>query len=433
MAAAKKTTAKKTTTKKKAAAKAASKAPKAKAPKKQKKKELTKAEKLAHLKNSVNSQYKGRVIVQSGDEFSNVFLLRRPTGITSLDVAIGGGFPAGGLSQIIGSDGVGKDYLVNRTLSNHQAIYGEDATIALAMTELSYDKKYAKLCGVNIALTDTEIEEYEESIHRKFTPEERQWAKSQTGHIEQIMAATAEELLETTAQYIQSGLYHIVVINSFGALLTKAEAEADEGLAQKHYGGAAMPVTNFMHRVHAALNMPDEQGNPNRTTILGINQFRENLGKDAQWNPLKIAGGNALKHGKLVDIFLQQKSRIRIPGRTSSSGKITVGKEIHWEIIKGKVGCHDGPKGMYPFHFGEHGYPFGADVYEDLIMVGVQQGIIQMAGAWLSYQENGFDLRGQGKGNFSHAIANTPGAWDHLRRRCFDTAEVNFITKESNG
>lgn len=407
----------------------ASATPKAKAPKQQKKKVLTQGEEIALLKNRINAQYKGRVIVQSGNEVSNVFLLRRPTGITSLDTAIGGGFPAGGLSQIIGGDGVGKDYLVNRTLANLQATYGEKAAICLAMTEIVFDKAYAKKCGVAIAYTPEEIEEWEDSIHRKFTSDEMFWATHQVGHVEHIMGATGEELLETAAQYIQSNLFHIVVINSFGALLTKAEEEAKEGLVKKHYGGSAMPITNFMHRVHAALNMPDGKGRPNRTSIIGINQFRENLGKDSEWNPLKIAGGNALKHGKLVDIYLKQVKKLRIPGRTARD-QIAVGKEIHWEIIKGKAGCHDGPKGMFPFYFGEHGYSFGADVFQDLIQVGVQHGIIQMAGAWLSYQEQGYDIRSQGKEAFAHAIAGVPDAFEHLRGRCFDAAGVNFITKE---
>ena len=75
----------------------------------------------------------------------------------------------------------------------------------------------------------------------------------------------AEELLEATAQCIESNLYQIIVVNSFGALLTKAEEETD--ITQKHYGGAAMPITNFMKRVHSALNNEDINGQPNTTTI----------------------------------------------------------------------------------------------------------------------------------------------------------------------
>ncbi len=396
-------------------------------PKRKAKEDSSREERLEVLKQNINVSFKGRVLLQSGDEFSNVFILRRPTGITSLDIAIGGGMPAGGLTQIIGFDGAGKDYIVNRTIANLQAIYGPRTAVCFAMTELAYDKVYAKKCGVRVAFTDQEIENWEAAMGRKFTAEERHWATDKIGVIDQIMAGNAEELLEATAQIIESNLYQIVVINSFGALLTKAEEEADGGIADKHYGGAAGPITAFIKRLHSALNLPDAKGKPNLTTVIGINQVRENLGKDAQWNPVRTAGGRALKHGKLIDIMLTAKSKIPMPG---SDNKIFIGKEVHWDIIKGKAGCHDGPKGMYPFYYGEHNYPFGADVYQDLIAVAVQRGLVQMAGAWLSYEGDGFTFKAQGAVNFSHQIAATQGAFDHLRKKVFDMSSIQFITQE---
>lgn len=417
--------------KKKASEKKASKdEAKAKAPvvqKKRAKEDATKEERLEILQQNINAGFKGRVLLQRGDEFSNVFILRRPTGITSIDIGIGGGLPAGGLTQIIGFDGAGKDYIVNRTVANLQATYGKRTAVCFAMTELAYDKVYGKKCGVRVAFTVQEIANWEESIGRKFTAEELHWATDKIGTFHQIMAGNAEELLEATAQAIESNLYQIVVINSFGALLTKAEEEADGGIADKHFGGAATPITAFIHRIHAALNLPDVNGKPNITTIIGINQVRENLGKDAQWNPVRTSGGRALKHGKLVDIMLTAKGKIDLPG---SDKKIFVGKEIHWEVIKGKAGCHDGPKGMYPFYYGESGYPFGADVYQDLIAVSVQKGIVTMKGSWLSYDGDGLTLQAQGAPAFSHQIAGIPGAFDLLRKKVFDACSISFITQE---
>jgi hypothetical protein len=85
---------------------------------------------------------------------------------------------------------------------------------------------------------------------------------------------------------------------------------------------------------------------------------------------------------------------------------------------------------MYPFYFGDHGYPFGADVYQDLIVTAVQFGIVQMSGAWLNYDEHGYSIRGQGKENFAHEVAKTEGCFDHLRAKCFDAANVNFIVRD---
>lgn len=390
------------------------------------KKELTRAERLQSLMNEVNASFTGKVSLQAGQDFTNVFLLRRPTGITSLDLAIGGGFPAGGMSQIIGKEGVGKDYLVNRTMAQLQGTYGADSAILLAMTELSYDKEYGRKCGVRVALHPHEIAAMEAARRRPLTADERAYWTDQVGEVHQLMAANAEILLEETAKCIEANVYQLVVINSFGALLTKAEEEAKEGIVKKHYGGAAVALTNFMKRVHAALNLPDANGRPNTTTILGINQYRENLGPDAQWNPIRIAGGAALKHGKLIDVLLEQRARIKV----DKPKPIIFGKEIHWQITKGKAGCHDGPKGMYPFYFGEYGYPFGADFYQDLIMCGALQGVIEQSGAWFAFQDDTFNLRGQGKENFAHAIASEPGAYEHIRGKVLDAAKIYYVTSE---
>lgn len=391
------------------------------------KEDSSRSEKLDILQQNVNAGFKGRVLLQRGDEISNVFILRRPTGITSLDLGIGGGMPAGGMTQIIGFDGAGKDYIVNRTIANLQQTYGERTAVCFAMTELAYDKVYGKKCGVRVPFTAMEIANWEKGLGRPFTPEERLWATDKVGVIHQIMAGNAEELLEATAQCIEANLYQVVVINSFGALLTKAEEEADGGIADKHYGGAAGPITAFIHRLHAALNLPDSRGQPNLTTVIGINQVRENLGKDAQWNPVRTAGGRALKHGKLVDIMLTAKGKLDLPG---SDKKIIVGKEIHWEVLKGKAGCHDGPKGMYPFYFGEHNYPFGADIYQDVIVNAVRCGVIQMSGAWFAMDQEGIQLRAQGAANFAHQIAGTPGALEMIRMKIFAANGLSFITEE---
>lgn len=405
------------------------KAPTNKSPRKGKKQELSRKEKLEMHLQTINSAYKA-IVMQTADEFETNFVLRRPTGITSLDLAIAGGFPAGGLSEIVGSASVGKDYLVNRVIANLQANYGDDTAVCLAMTEMHYDKKYAKKCGVRIPLTQKEIDDWQRALGRNFTQEEMAWALDEVGTIHEVIADNAEQLLEIVAQNVASNLYQVIVVNSFGALLTKAEEEAKGGIEDKHYGGASGAITSFAHRLHAALNRPDDFGESNLTTVIGINQYRDNVGPDARWRPLKVSGGNALKHAKLVSVFLDDRARIK---QTVQNRVNILGKEIHWEILKQKAGGHDGPRGSYPFYFGESGFPFGADVYQDLIITAVQLGIIQMAGAWLSYQDEHYDLRGQGKERFAHEIANADGAFEHIRKKCFDAAGVNFILRESDG
>ncbi len=388
-------------------------------------------EQIAMLTQQVNSQFKGGVVISEGKDIANVFVLRRPTGITTLDLGIGGGLPAGGLTQVIGRYSSGKSYLCNKIMATAQQNYGDDFAGSACMTEQRYDKHFAKwLCGLRIALSDSEIavlrQGYRENGHPDFdfTPEQMVWRKEQIGTFVETLGATAEQILEVAVQQVESNLFQVVLIDSFGALLTKAEAEAEEGLEQKHRGGAAMVITQFMHRLHAALNLPDKYGRPNTTTVIGINQYRDNVNAGLYGPQMKVAGGNALAHGKLLDIHIEQGAKIK---QSFGKEQRIVGKEINWEIMKGKAGCHDGMRGTYKFYLGEYGYPFGIDIYSDLLVAGLQAGIIQQNGAW--YSCNGEKL-GQGESGAAATLFQQPELLQTIRREIFKKAGLHFIVRE---
>lgn len=379
---------------------------------------------LDELRASINKAFDGPVLV-TGNELTNVYALRRPFGILQLDIATAGGLPAGGVSQLIGKDSVGKTYLSNRVAGNVQATYGNDAAISLAMTETIYDKAFGKLCGVRVAYSPGELKDEAGKLGRDLTPEELAYLTDQVGYVDFPRAANAEMLLEIVAQQIESNLYQFVLIDSIGALLPEAEAEAEGGITQAHFSGAASIITRFMHRVHRAMVSPDSRGRPNTTTVLAINQYRDKVGGPAWGNPMSIQGGNALKHGKLVDILLTEGKNHFV--QLGPNKKLCVGKEIYWEIIKGKAGCHDGPKGLYQFYFGQHGYPFGADLYEDLIVAGLTYGIVEAAGAWYSYDGNRI---GQGKENVAVFLHDHPEVMAEIRIKTLEAAHCRFLTKE---
>lgn len=395
---------------------------------------LSRRERAAILAQEINSQLGGRGEIVTGDQLTNMFILRRPTGILSLDLALGGGFPSGGLSQIIGRDGATKTYLSNLVIAHVQKVYGDEACIGLCMTEMPYDKDFAKyMCGVRIAYSDREIEMGEKALGRAYTDEEVAFLKDQVGTIHHVVGGTAETLLETAARMIESNIYQVILIDSFGALLTKAEAEAEDGIESKHYGGAAMVITQFMHRLHAALNMRDEYGNINTTTVIGINQYRDNVGGSLYANPMKISGGNALRHGKLVDLKLSAGSKIYT---TEKNQKKVVGKEVNWELLKGKAGCHDGPKGKYIFNFEESGRPFGVDIAADAIMTGVRFGVVSQAGAWLTIEgiclPDGSQVKAQGLSNMVSLMEKHPEVLDYVKEEVYKLANVKFIVREEN-
>lgn len=387
---------------------------------------------IDQLQQQINSQFKGSVVIRQGSQITNVFMLRRPTGITNLDLAIGGGIPAGGLTQVIGKFSAGKTYLVNRIMAEVQRIYGNEFAASVNMTEQRYDKHFAKwLCGLRIALSDGEIAVLRQGYREngqpdfEFTADQLVWLKDQVGYFLESVGSTAEQILEATVQQVESNLFQIVLVDSFGALLTKAEAEAEEGLEQKHRGGAAMVITQFMHRLHAALNMPDKYGRPNTTSVIGINQYRDNVNAGLYGNPMKQAGGNALAHGQLLNIELEQGAKIR--HAVGKEHKI-IGKMINWGILKAKAGAHDGPKGEYKLYTGEMGIPFGVDIYSDLLSAGLQAGVVQLKGAWYSYQGENI---GQGEQGAAQVLYQNPDMIQSIRREIFKAAGLKFIVREN--
>lgn len=407
------------------------KAPLKAAPKKDKNAPPSRSERAQLIAARINKAFDGKGAILSAEDTSTVFSLRRPTGIIDLDLGIGGGWPAGGLSQIIGEDNSGKSYLANRSIAMVQDIYGDEAAIGACMTESRYDKAFAKWrCNVRLAFSDLEIKMLEEARAKwgqpPFTADELTWLKYQQGIFQEACFTTAEQVLEAAVQMVEENIYQIVLIDSFGALLTAAEAESKEGLEGRHYGGASGVITQFMHRLHAALNLPDKYNRPNTTTVLGINQYRENLKASGPYaDPLQIAGGRALKHGKLVDVLLRKGAKIKVG---PEKAQVIVGKEIGWQVIKGKAGCHDGGKGEYRFYYGEHGYFFGADVYHNLLMTGVRMGVVEQSGAWYAFNGNAIC---QGQDNAAAAFMANPQMYQAIQQALYQKAGLNIITKET--
>lgn len=384
------------------------------------------------LTQDLNKHFGKEGALMYGDEFSNVFTLRRPTGVVGLDLALGGGLPAGGLTEIIGSDGSTKSYLANCIMRNVQEVYGEECALAAFMTEMHFDKKFAKYnCGLRIPYSDFEIDLGNAALARQGLPpynkEQITYLKDVVGVFQEGIYSTAEGLLEAAVRCVESNLFQVVLIDSFGALLTAAEAEAKGGIEDKHYGGASGPVTQFMHRLHAALNLKDARGGMNTTTVIGINQYRDNVGGGLYAPQMRIAGGRALKHGKLVSLHVEAGAKIRVGPQGQQT---VVGKEIRWEILKGKAGCHDGPKGTYSFYFGENGYPFGANLFDDILIAGISTGALTQDGGHTVFFTDTGEKLGRGKEAAATFLYEHKDKYDELRFKIYNKAGLNFLVKE---
>lgn len=335
------------------------------------------------------------VLIQSAREMEGRFDLRRPCGIPSLDIACGGGLPAGGLSQIDGPEGVGKNLLLNYYFAENQRIHGNDSRIFMLCLEFPYDKAFARACGVKVALSPYEIHALGRKRHQlglDLTGDEEEDLTTQTGELDILRGAAAEKLLEAVVRLISSNSYQIGGIDSWDAMLTAADQDRELEDNAK-VADPANVQTRWMRKTQGALTpvpvCPECGSRPlgfnkygaksyawsckekecgwtgkdpypweNETAIVGIRQVRANLMKAGPWaRDWKVGGSHALKHGKLVDIQLR-------PGKPIKDNKGNrIAKEIVWELTKGKAGTHEGKTGMYTYYYS----PPEIDVASDIV------------------------------------------------------------------
>lgn len=389
-----------------------------------------------------NKSMKGHALIKNASEYTLPYMTKRlPTGLLSLDIELGGGFPAGGLSQIMGEKNAGKSYLTWQVIRQCQEILGKQLMVLLAMTEMRADRTQARRAGVAIALADADIESLDRARIANgwppFTDEERAEMKHEVGTIHELHGESAEDLYDGILQGVEDGIYHLIVIDSFGSIMSGAEAES-ESLNEKQYSGASAVNTKFLRKLSALLTMDDQYGRARDVCIIGINQVRDAIGDPNK--EFKSPGGRALEHAKFVDLMVSSgrqegyhDSFMTPDGRKQKW--VQTGKEVGWKIMKGKAGIREGGRGSYIYDFRIN----AANFYMDTYVAGVQQGILETSGAWV-YLPNpqGGDplLKANGKEKFIELLVadaqlkaadGDPNTFmNYIRTQAFRNAGINI-------
>jgi len=256
---------------------------------------------------------------------------RFKTGSLRLDRALGiGGYPRGRIIEIYGPESSGKTTLTLHAIAEIQRAGG---TCAFIDAEHALDVAYARSLGVDV---DTLL-------------------VSQPDHGEQALA-----IVDTL---IHSGGVDLVVIDSVAALAPKAELEGDMG--DHHVGLQARMMSKAMRKLTAVTHRTG-------STIIFINQIRQKIGV-AFGSPETTSGGNALK------FFSSVRLDIRRLGKIKDSNE-TVGNRTRVKVVKNKLAP--------PFKEAEFEIRFGEGIsrYGELIDIGIETGLIDKAGSWLSIQ-----------------------------------------------
>ena len=301
--------------------------------------EKDKALELAILQ--IEKQFGRGSIMKMGEVSTRMSVEVIPTGSIALDLALGvGGIPRGRVTEMYGAEASGKSTLAQHIIAEAQKTGGKAAYIDV---EHALDPAYAVNCGVNI--DDLLISQPD----------------------------TGEEALEITEALVRSGAIDIVVIDSVAALVPRAEIEGEMGDA--FVGLQARLMSQALRKLTATISK-------SHTAVVFINQLREKVGVFFG-NPEVTPGGKALKFYSSVRIDLRRGDPIK-------QGSEIVGNRVKAKIVKNKVAT--------PFKTAQYDIMYGKGISKegDLVDLGVEMGILQKSGAFLSYS----DIKlGQGREN----------------------------------
>jgi len=272
------------------------------------------------------------------------------SGSLGLDIALGiGGLPKGRIIEIYGPESSGKTTLALHAIAQAQKAGG---TCAFVDAEHALDPSYARKLGVNI--DDLLISQPD----------------------------AGEQALEITDTLVRSGAIDVLVVDSVAALVPRAELEGEMG--DSHVGLHARLMSQALRKLTGSISR-------SKCMVIFINQIRLKIGV-MFGSPETTTGGNALKFYASVRLDIRRIGAIK-------DRDTVVGNQTRVKVVKNKMAP--------PFRVVEFDIMYGEGVSKvgELIDLGVQAGVVEKSGAWLSY--DGVRI-GQGRENAKQFLRDNP-------------------------
>jgi recombination protein RecA len=281
------------------------------------------------------------------------------TGSLGLDIALGiGGLPKGRVVEIYGPESSGKTTLALHVIAQAQKAGG---TCAFVDAEHALDPGYARKLGVNI--------------------DELLISQPDAG----------EQALEIADTLVRSNAVDVLVVDSVAALVPRAELEGEMG--DSHVGLQARLMSQALRKLTSSISKSN-------CIVIFINQIRLKIGV-MFGNPETTTGGNALKFYASIRLDIRRIGAIK-------ARDIVVGNQTRVKVVKNKMAA--------PFRVVEFDIMYGEGISKtgELIDLGVQAGVVEKSGAWISYDGQRI---GQGRENAKQFLRDNPQLADSIEAK----------------
>ena len=309
----------------------------------------------------IQKQYGKGAIMKLGDQ-THMNVEAISTGSISLDIATGvGGVPKGRIVEIYGPESSGKTTLALHIVAEAQKTGGRAAFID---AEHALDPIYAKNLGVKV--DDLLVSQPD----------------------------TGEQALEICDMLARSGALDVIVIDSVAALVPKAEIQGEMG--DSHVGLQARLMSQALRKITGTVNKSN-------TCVIFINQLREKVGV-MFGNPETTTGGRALKFYSTMRFDVRRVESLKV-------GDNVIGNRTRVKIVKNKVAP--------PFKIAEFDIMYGEGISKagDLLDSAVENGIVEKAGSWYSFDG---ERIGQGRENVKEYLSRNPEIMDKIEGLLLD-------------
>lgn len=281
------------------------------------------------------------------------------SGIASLDIALGiGGYPHGRIIEVYGPESAGKTTLTLHAIASVQKAGGVAAFID---AEHALDTAYASNLGVDV---QNLLIDQPDSGER------------------------ALEMAVLLSSILTKG--DIIVVDSVAALTPQAELNGEVG--DSHVGLQARLMGQGLRKLTSSVSKSG-------VMIYFTNQIRYKIGV-LFGSPETTSGGNALKFYASIRLDVRRKAQIK-------KGEDIIGNLTEVKVVKNKVAP--------PYKVAETEIRYGEGVPKalDVLLCGMNCGVVEKRGAWLDFQG---ECIGQGKDKAWEALKENPELLSKLEK-----------------